>query len=197
MTLTPEQLAKSREDLLLSIKNSVDNRKIKTKVRPIRIDGDVAYIPLTKGHEAIIDVEDVPLVLWKNFRSSYSSGENWLYAKTTIIDDGVASDKYLHTIIMNTPPGMYIDHADRNGLNNRRSNLRVCTPSENQRNKGPHKNNKLGLKGVFYHKREKAFVAAIRINGKYKQLGLFKNPEDAYHAYCEAAKIHHGEFIRI
>ena len=162
------------------------------EIRPIRIEGDVAYIALTKGKEAIIDSSDVKLV----------SGRHWhvvdekhtSYAKSWMRIDGKGMAKPLHRFLMNPPDGMDVDHIDGNGLNNRRSNLRVCTRSENQRNRKVSKRNKLGLKGVYYCKHNKVFMASIKSDKKYIKLGQYSTPEQAYEAYCNAAKIYHGEF---
>ena len=53
-----------------------------------------------------------------------------------------------------------------------------------------------GYKGVTFHKRDKAWQAQIRVNGKCKYLGFFKTPELAYAAYCKAAKELYGDFAR-
>lgn len=86
-----------------------------------------------------------------------------------------------------------IDHKDRDGLNNRWLNLRECTHSQNVANRGPTKNNKLGIKGVYYHTCGR-YHARIRMSGKHISLGLFDTPGAAGRAYRRAAKKHFGEF---
>lgn len=76
-----------------------------------------------------------------------------------------------HIIIWNhfygeIPEGMEVDHIDRNTLNNAPSNLRLVTRSENCRNRGTHKNNKSGIKGVYWHKHREVWYGQCRRAGK-------------------------------
>jgi len=117
----------------------------------------------------------------------------------------------LHRFVMNAKKGQIIDHINRNGLDNRRSNLRICTSSENSKNRNGYGSSK--YLGVSYHvvkrkyfskklKRESRYtyrtiIANIKIDGKQKYLGTFKTEEDAALAYNESAKINHGEFANL
>ena len=88
-----------------------------------------------------------------------------------------------------------VDHEDHNGLNNRISNLREATASQNQHNRGAQRNNKLGVKGV--HVQRGAYVAQIYLYNKHIYLGRYKTIEAASRAYQEAAIKLHGEFARV
>lgn len=91
-----------------------------------------------------------------------------------------------------------VDHIDGNGLNNQKANLRVCEPNQNQYNRLLQKNNTSGFKGVSFFPETGQWRARIGIGGKRRiSLGLFPTKEEAYAAYCEAAKIHHREFARL
>ena len=94
------------------------------------------------------------------------------------------------------PPEMIIDHIDGNPFNNKLSNLRLATVSQNAMNRGPQKNNTSGYKGVFFFKRDKSWQAQITISGKRKHLGYFDTPELAYSAYLSAEKVLYGDFAR-
>ena len=72
------------------------------------------------------------------------------------------------------------------------THMRVSTHAENMRNMAFHKNNTSGFKGVIWAANK--WRAQIKLNGKNHYLGRFLDPEDAYRAYCEAAKQLHGEF---
>lgn len=87
-----------------------------------------------------------------------------------------------------------VDHINGNQLDNRRSNLRVCTPAENMQNRRLNKNSTSGLKGVTWNRQCGKWHAQIRVNGKRLYLGLHDTPEMAHLAYCEAAMKLHGEF---
>ena len=94
-----------------------------------------------------------------------------------------------------------VDHKDGDWSNDSASNLRECTHSQNQMNKGPMRNNKLGIKGVGYREERlgrKKFYAQIKIPGTKitKHLGWHATAEEAAHAYREVARQLHGEFFR-
>jgi len=110
----------------------------------------------------------------------------------------VIRNKLLHRIIMNPPPNMQIDHINKNKLDNRRCNLRICTNSENQMNRGKTKANTTGFKGVNRDKRRKRknYRAQIKANKKSYYLGSFDKPDEAGLAYIKAAKQFHGKFAR-
>ena len=88
-----------------------------------------------------------------------------------------------------------IDHRDLDGHNNRWSNLRVSTDSQNQANTRAQKNNKLGVKGVWFGRGK--FRAQICVNGRDCSLGAFDSIEGAAEAYRLAAVAAHGDFARV
>lgn len=90
-------------------------------------------------------------------------------------------------------PDQWIDHRDRDKLNNCFSNLRECTPSQNGANS---RAKKAAFKGVFWHKLQRRWQASIKVNQKIYFLGWFDDPVAASAAYAEAAKHHFGEFAR-
>lgn len=88
-----------------------------------------------------------------------------------------------------------IDHIDHDPTNNRISNLRQATRSENIHNRRRNKNNTSGFKGVVFDKRRQKWRSEIMISGKRRFLGYFGSPEDAHKAYILSAspieKFHH------
>lgn len=84
------------------------------------------------------------------------------------------------------------DHKDRNGLNNQRENLRPATTSQNSFNILCHRRNRTGFKGVSRTRTK--FSAEIQVNKKRMRLGYFYTPEEAAHAYDDAAIVHCGDF---
>lgn len=90
----------------------------------------------------------------------------------------------------------FVDHVDNNSLNNSRSNLRLASKTENMRNQKRHCNNTSGYKGVHFEKRAQRYHAYIQVNGIRKSLGYYDTADEAYAAYCEAAKRYFGEFAR-
>lgn len=90
------------------------------------------------------------------------------------------------------PDGMEIDHANGMRSDNRPSNLRLATETQNKWNK-PGRHNRTGLKGIYLHRSGK-YVARIGCYGKVHHLGVFNTASEAHGAYCNAAKRLHGEF---
>jgi hypothetical protein len=88
-------------------------------------------------------------------------------------------------------PDCYIDHEDRDGLNNRWSNLRAATNSLNQRNTRKAKNNTTGVTGVYLTQSKRSpYFASICIKGCQTHLGCFKTIEEATEARRAAEKQH-------
>ena len=152
-------------------------------------------IPLTQGKVALIDAADLTLV--SKFKWCAMRNRKTFYAMTNIRrPDGTRMLLPMHRILLNAPPDIECDHIDGDGLNNIRSNLRLATRAENQRNRGKNRNNTTGFKGVSFRKETRKFQAHIRLNGRRVYLGLFPTPEAAHAAYCAAAMKLHGAFAR-
>jgi len=163
----------------------------KNAYRPIRIVGDVAFVPLTRGLEAVIDAEDVPLVKGKHWQAKPGRRQT----HTTYAASGMSCLK-MHRLIMPAPEGFEVDHIDGDGLNNRKSNLRIATREQNRRNVALRPDNTSGYKGVTFDKETGKWRAVIRVDGKQKKLGRFATPDQAHDAYAKASRTLHGEFGR-
>lgn len=107
----------------------------------------------------------------------------------------------LSRIIMNPPCGLIVDHINGNRLDNRKSNLRVCTQALNMVNRGPSRINgiKRKYKGVFYKKQAKTnpYRAIIEVEGKRKHLGYFATEIEAAKAYNDCAHMWFGDFAKL
>lgn len=164
------------------------------KYRPIRVDGDLAYITLTKGYEAVIDAADVHLVDGVNWYANTDG--NTVYAQRGAYANGAQKTTRLHRVLMGVNDELLVDHIDGDGLNNRRSNLRLATREQNNRNQRLVKRNSSGFKGVSWDKKERKWLAQIRVDGRSRNLGRYKTPEQAHAAYCAASLKIYGEFAR-
>jgi hypothetical protein len=98
---------------------------------------------------------------------------------------------YLHREIMRPRQGYVVDHIDGNGLNNCRSNLRVCTHRQNQANRGP-RGGSSRFVGVYRHGNK--WAAGIKCHGEYFYLGLFEDEVDAAKARDRKAVELHGPY---
>ena len=159
-----------------------------------RIEGDLAYLTLTKGYTAVIDAADVELV--GRYAWTARVRPHGVYAFRKVRSGSKPKVVHLHRVLMNPPADLHVDHIDCDPLNNRRSNLRLATNSQNQWNSKRYRNNTSGFKGVSFHKNNNKWAANIQHNGKQRHLGNFDSPEEAHAAYCKAAEEFFGEFAR-
>lgn len=153
-------------------------------------------IQLTQNKVALVDNEDFERL---NLHKWYAlKSRNTYYAvRNSKIINGKRFEIRMHREIMNAPKGIQVDHRNGNGLYNCKENLRFATNRQNCFNqKKPHKNNKLGIKGVHWNKKKKKFIAQIRIGDKKVHLGYFNVMGDADSAYRIAEEKYFGEFAR-
>jgi hypothetical protein len=173
-------------------------QKYIVSIRPIirPISASIAYVVLTRGTFALIDVEDADRVGEHNWQAHIDPRSDTVWAQRTarIFEETSAQTITLHRFLLETSSSR-VDHRDRNGLNNCKWNLRPATSSENARNSKMRVQNKSGFKGVHHHL-GKVWLAQITYQGKNCYLGTYKTPEEAHAAYCAAAVRLHGEFAR-
>lgn len=115
------------------------------------------------------------------------------YITGSFLNNSVSEHRLIFLLYHNYLP-KHIDHKNRIKTDNSISNLREATTSQNAHNICKPITNTSGFKGVSFHKNRNKFQANIKINGKKKHLGLFLTSEEAYIAYCNAAKELHGKF---
>lgn len=164
------------------------------------VRGGVFVIPLTKGFETIVDLEDSKVVSGFNWTALVLSDNRVLpkvyaYRKVSIL--GKQTIVYLHRNLLFAPAGHEIDHINGNSLDNTRSNLRVVTKQQNKFNRGALSNNTSGYKGVSWCKQKKKWKAAISVNGKTLNLGSYEDIKEASFAYEEVSNYYHGHFGRL
>lgn len=156
-----------------------------------REDG-LVKIPLTKNKWVIIDESDYPLI--RNRAWHLKDGK---YAQTNVYTKGIRKHPKMHRVILGLKEGdgKIVDHINRDGLDNRRCNLRLCNPSQNSSNK-IQKKNKLGLIGVTKNgtKNGSGYQSRIKFETQVILLGSYKTPEEAARARDKKAIELHGEF---
>ena len=162
-------------------------------------------IPLTKGQFAIVDDEDHD-ELMKYRWTAWKGGNTWYARRSKYKIGGGYYTITMHRVIIGAKDNQIVDHKDRNGLNNQKNNLRLCTRSENSKNKKAVgisgflgvsiRPRKILLKNGEYHIYD-SWVARIKVKNKTITLGCFRNKIDAAKAYNKAAKKYHGEFVNL
>jgi hypothetical protein len=151
-------------------------------------------IPLTMGKVAVIDAEDAERVTAHKWTATFNRRTGKYYAKRSVGGRGHQRTVYLHLFIMNAEQGRQVDHKNGNGLDNRKSNLRLATSGQNRQNEPVRSTSKSGFKGVSFSKALGKWEAQISDKGKGVRLGYFDTPEDAARAYDRKAKEIFGEF---
>lgn len=154
-------------------------------------------IALSRGKFALVDDEYFDLVskykwcCYEDCNTFYASRGVW--NKSTKRTSSIS----MHRFIMNPVNNVQVDHINGDGLDNRKSNLRIVTRSQNIQNSRKRKDNKAGYKGVYWLKPNNRWRALITVNGKRVSLGLFDDRESAGKAYEVASKKYYGEYARV
>ena len=148
-------------------------------------------IPLTQDKYALIDAED-----WYKLKDrvwcAAHIGQNW-YAITNELTSRGYRHIGMHRIITCAPEGMDVDHINFDGLDNRKSNLRVCTRGQNKCNARVPGRGTSRYRGVCLHKPSGRWVASIQFNSKKYSLGYYHSETEAACAYNRAALEYFGD----
>ena len=165
-------------------------RKRNKKENKYKFNGEIGECYFNNCDEYFLfDTEDYEKI--KNTSWCKNGGG---YATGGIVGQGVV---LIHRFLMNCPKDMQVDHINHNKLDNRKCNLRICTPAQNCWNNGMCKNNITGYKGVhkcIYNSGNVRYEASITVNKKTIRLGRFDTPEEAYIARSEAEEKYFGDF---
>lgn len=143
-------------------------------------------IALYSGEKALIDASDASLVAGYRWLADHREHTTYAYAHVRV-GPGQWQNLKLHRLILGAPAGLEVDHRNRDGLDNRRANLRLATSVENHANTGLRRDNTSGFKGVTRSSKSARWVAQIRRDGRMTYLGAFATPEAAAEAYDAAA----------
>lgn len=165
---------------------NIDNRYLNKYV----IIDDIVYVTLTNGDTMLCDVDD-----WERLKIYTWRLDGYGYAFRSRMKGERSSDIHFHTCVIKKEDNKVIDHINRNKLDNRKCNLRLCTQQVNTLNRGIAKNNTSGCTGV--RKWKNRWLVSIGINYKNIYLGSYKNFEDAVKARKEGEEKYHKPLLEV
>ncbi len=158
---------------------------------------ETVRVPVSQGRFALVDRRDYGRISQFKWTLLKRRGQTqYAYRKSSRRDPGGRKTVYMHREILGVLATVQVDHINHNGLDNRRSNLRVCDSRLNAANA-----RKAGstsrFRGVSWDKSRQKWAAQIRANGRKTNLGRFHNERSAAHAYNMAARREFGMFATL
>ena len=166
-------------------------------IKPIRIEGNVAYVALNDGREAVIDATDAARIGQFNWfanpwdRGFYAMRRDWQKGQ------GFSIPILMHRVILNASVGLQVDHINSDGLDNRRANLRLATAKQNAANSRIKTTNRSGLKCVHWSNERNKWRVQIVDDGKRIHGGYFADKATAEAVAKNLIQSIHGEFARV
>ena len=139
----------------------------------------------------LFDLDDFEKV--KNYKWLINKYKRWKKEYLYVVNPEIG---FMHRLIMNPEKGKVVDHIDgcNTTLDNRKSNLKICSIKENVRKSELSKNNTSGHIGVCWNKAANKWMAFIMVDRKFKNLGYFFDIEEAVNAREKAEQLYFGEY---
>jgi len=147
-------------------------------------------IPLTQGQFALVDDDDFEELSQFKWHAQWARDTGSYYAVRRIrLPSGTWTKEQMHRRLLGLEYGdrRQVDHTDHQTLDNRRANIRIVTPSENQHNNRG--------KGYSLHTPTHKYRARITVNATVKHIGYFDTPSEARAAYLAAKRTYHPTAI--
>lgn len=180
--------------------NLIMQRKMKRNNYVIDEENNIAKIELrrrnTENLWTVIDLEDLDKVISFPYTwfAKYNHTNNEYYVVASEYHPELRRSKpvFLHQFLTDAN-GMDVDHENNDTLDNRESNLRIVTESNNSKNrKGRNRNNKSGYRNVCYVNGK--WIVQMQVDGKNKRIGSFDDVHEAGKYADEMRKKYYGEF---
>jgi hypothetical protein len=163
--------------------------------RRLRYGYPFLRIPLSRGKFAIVDPEDYPTLARHKWYAK--DGRRTRYAQRNVRDPLTGKQVLInmHRQILSIPPHLVGDHVNRNGLDNRKANVRPATRSQNAYNTAkPRVPSRSEYKGVHWRSSSQKWRVEITAAGRKTYIGTFHDEVRAAKAYDRAAEKYHGQF---
>lgn len=163
---------------------------------PQPADPSIRHIPLTHGQVAVVDAEDYPHLSQFTWRAKWAKSVGGYYAERTVTIP-------MHRVVINCPDGLIVDHVKpRSTLDNRKSNLRIATYSQNAGNRRKHHDNTSGYIGVAkiidqWGERYRAYFTDPSKTPKRQHAGIHPTAIEAARARDRAVLAVYGEFAQL
>lgn len=148
--------------------------------------------PINGGIAVLLDQEDLPHV--ERFSWSAQVHPRVTYAQANVWRGDQRTTMTLHRFIARAADNEHVDHENGDGLDCRKSNLRICLKFQNNRNARTRVDNSSGYKGVSWYAAGENWMAGIMLDGKRRHIGYFDTREQAARAYDLVAQRAWGEF---
>jgi len=150
-------------------------------------------LPLTQDQFAIVDEDDYDRLA--QYKWCVSRSRNCLYARRSSKYQGKKITLQMHRVVLGLEynDNLIIDHINRNGLDNRKANLRIVSQKINSYNCKMQRHNTSGYRGVAFYKQTGKYASYIKINGIQKHLGFYETPIEAALAHDVASLLAYKE----
>jgi hypothetical protein len=146
-------------------------------------------IKISNKYETIVDDDDYEKLIQYKWRHFYNKNTGNVYVIGKVNERNIG----MHRFIMNAPSNLQVDRINHNVLDNRKTNLRLCTASQNAQNTKIRKHTSK-YKGVYFDKQKQKWRSRIMINKKLIHLGLFEDEVEAALSYNNTALKLFGTF---
>ena len=158
------------------------------------LSGEYGILYLSNGKQVLFDIEDYDLI-----KDYYWQENKYGYIVSQIECNGSIIGLRIHRLIMGLKSDDHrvVDHIRHNLLDNRKSQLRIVTYSQNGQNQTVNSKNTSGYTGVSWSSKNNKWRAYIKINGKQKFLGYHDDINSAVSARRDAEEVYFGEYSYI
>jgi hypothetical protein len=151
-------------------------------------------IVISNGSTVLVDDKDFEALSQYKWTAHVNRTTCYAIRRQRISEDRPGSIVYMHRQIMCPMEGMVVDHINKDGLDNRRENLRICSQTENLRNQRPRSNKRSKFKGVSWNENDMAYHSRLQFGGRGVWLGMYKSEVDAAKAYDAGAIHYYGKY---